>query len=245
MKYLALLLASALTACGGGGGGSPTASTVSLKIESPIPAYNLQAGMTNLYRSGFQTTFSLSGSSNTAGQYQNLTGLLTLSAGGVVGAQFNSSPALQTSVRVIGTITLTDMYGNKSIAVNDSTLLMFNTNMDPVLTNQSTRHCESVGAGAYPTMLVSGQKGNITTYACYTDSSRITPTGEEKITYSTRYDPKGGLLVDITDTETDAKGSVTLVETDTYNLTLNNQLTLTTITVVGTKFGTTVNYTAQ
>lgn len=245
MKYLALLLVSALTACGGGGGGAPTAAPVNLKIDPPIPAYNLQAGMTNLYRSGFQKTFTLSGSANTAGQYQTLAGSLTLSAGGVIGTQFNSAPALQTSVRVIGTIALSDMYGHHSIAVNDSTLLMFNANMDPVLTNQLTRHCEAVGASAYPTMLVSGQKGDITTYACYTDSSRITPVGEEKIAYSTRYDPNGGLLVDITDTETDAKGAVTLVETDTYNLTLNNQLTLTTITVVGTKFGTTVNYTAQ
>ncbi|MFM2287505.1 MAG: hypothetical protein RL684_648 [Pseudomonadota bacterium] len=207
------LLATALAACGGGGSAKQAA------------AFNLQAGFTNLVRSGEMTSVSLSGNVIVGGVTTPFTGTGMLTLSPSVAATFNGTAGISQVTGITGTVTSAGQTVNYTSSATE-----YYSSGTLTLVGESTASEYDVAQApfSFPTVIVGGESGTLGTLDRYTDSTLSLSLGTIQVTYAV---PIGidsplvtaaiGITAKIYDTQN------TLVETDVthYSLTTSNSLT--------------------
>lgn len=171
-----LSLTVLLTGCGGGGGGDSTVATT-------VPAgttFPLQKALVNLYTTGYQKTVSVSGTGSANGTQYPITGsVLYTESPANVGVTFAGQAALQKTISIMGTLTVNNQTSNLATTAQN----YLTTNYNALGITSPTSYCVANTSGQYPATVTIGQTGSVVTYACYTNSTKATPTGTDTVSY--------------------------------------------------------------
>lgn len=242
-KFAAAAAVSALlAACGGGGGAAGTADT-SLPAAGSFP---IQTALTYVFTHGLQKTLTVTGTAGTGANLLPITGSVTFSSGTASSVSFNNAPAQQVTQTLAGSLTI----AGQSTSLSSSSLVFLSASYAELGTTGSgagsNDYCVVSGGGAFPANVSAGQSGSVSTFACYTDSSKSVPTGTLTETYVARAGSAANTLdFQLIDKVYDTTGKQVDTQSTTYNVTTTGVTTVTQINLEGTQNGVTVTITGQ
>jgi hypothetical protein len=165
----------AATACGGGGGVIWRDHAGSVPLAQPLG---------NLQTSGFQKTFSVTGTLNAGGQPVPVTGSVQLAVSGYnTATTFNGQAALRNTTTINGTL-----YASGQTIPIAITRQSFVTSNHAPLGSQSTgQYCVVTSWAPLPASIDFAATAPYDESACYADSTMATPVGTDTIAYYTDY----------------------------------------------------------
>ena len=199
---LIMALSTSLSACGGGGGGGTTLS------------FPLQTAVVNLYSTGYQKTAVVSGTALVSGLSIPVSGTVTLTLTPAVNPTiFEGQDALISTTSVVGSITVS----SQTLSIDSSTQGYLSPTYAPLGYAGNAQYCVAAAAGSYPLTVTIGQTGPIVSYNCYTDSTKMTPTGSESLSFAVAPGPSlSTATVSLIDTSFDLSNVQVSRAQDTY-----------------------------
>jgi hypothetical protein len=177
---IAALAAALLTACGGGGGGgTPTGPVTSTNT------FNFASGYQRLTSAGMSKTFTLSGTCN---------GTMTITISPAnTSTTFEGAPAL--SATRVTTMSLTNCTPTTSV---DTETDYFNTDYVPRgYSVQGGEYGVATSLFVLPTAVRVGDAAVVGSENKYSDSTKVTPTGREDISYVVEPDTATTAIVNL------------------------------------------------
>lgn len=234
------VLAVILSACGGGGGSSTSGTTTD---ATPVTtSFPVQQALAYAFTHGMQSQLALTGTASSAGTVYPVTGTLTYTVGTAVNATFNGAAGLQSTETISGMLSVNGLSQSLSI----STPLYLNAQYTPIGSNEPGNYCVASSTTGYPATSTSGQTGEISTFNCYSDSTKQTLINTQKITYVTTAGNNSvslnfQMLSNVYDTANKLQSSVNT----TYAISTAGVPTLTKVQLSATESGVTVNLEAK
>ena len=239
---VAFAATSLLAACGGGGGAAGTADT-SLPAAGSFP---IQTALTYVFTHGLQKSLTVTGTAGTGANLLPITGSVTFSTGTASSVTFNNAAAQQVTQTLVGSLTI----AGQSVPLSSTSQILLNPSYAELGTtgndSGSNDYCVVSGGGTFPANVTAGQSGSISTFACYTDSSKNVPTGTATETYVARAGSAANTLdFQLIDKVYDTSGKQTDTQSTTYNVTTAGVPSVSQINVEGVQNGVTVTITGQ
>src|SRR5471032_285131 len=239
---VAVAVASLLAACGGGGGAAGTADT-SLPAAGSFP---IQTALSYVFTHGLQKTLNVTGTAGTGANLLPITGSVTFSSGTASSVTFNNAAAQQVTQTLVGSLTI----AGQSTPLSTTSLIELTASYAELGTTGSgagsNDYCVVSSCGTFPANVSAGQSGSISTFSCYTDSSKSVPTGTATETYVARAGSAANTLdFQIIDTVYDTSNKQVDTQSTTYNVTSAGVPSVTQVNVEGTQNGVTVTITGQ
>ena len=233
---LAMLAIATFTFAGCGGGGSSGSS------EPTATTYPALAAMESAYTNGMQTTLNVTGTANNGTTSYPVTGALTFTLGKVTNSTFNGSSALQSTGSITGSLTL----NGQNVPFNSSSLGYLNAQYVPIGSSTTGSYCVSTAIGSYPANATAGQTGELTTFACYTDSTKSVSTGGQKQSYVTTAGSAFNTLdIKVLSSIYDSSNKVTASGSTTYTITSTGAPKLSRFEFIATTNGVTLSFVGQ
>ncbi|QDL36577.1 hypothetical protein [Rhodoferax sediminis] len=172
--FIATLLGGLLvTACGG--------STSNGTGAAAAITFPLSTALANLYKSGFHTTVTVSGTATSISNKTSYPFTASLSVDETpanAGATFENQAALQMTTSLTGTFNINN--------VNDSFSSISQNFLSPtnlLLGVTATSYCVASLPSQYPGTITIGQAQSVVTYDCFKDSTKASPTGTAKVSF--------------------------------------------------------------
>jgi hypothetical protein len=233
------VLAVTLSACGGGGGGTSATATSATSVTTSFP---VQQALAYAFMHGLQSQLTITGTASSAGTTFPVTGTLTYTLGAAVNATFNGAAALQSTETINGTISANGVSQPLSI----SSPLYVNAQYAPIGSNQPGNYCVASSTTGYPATATSGQTGEIASFNCYSDSTKLVLINTQKISYVTTGGSDGNslnfqMLNNLYDSANKLQSSAITI----YSISTAGVPTLTRVQLSGTESGVTVNLDAK
>lgn len=207
-KLLALTISSVfLAACGGGGSGD------SGPVTPAVTSFPLQAGYKALVANGMTKSFTISGTCSGSGNRST--------APATTAATFEGKTGLSSTTTI--TMTFTNC---TPASIAQSSTSYFDSNYVPLGVNSI-----GVNYGVYLTPLVIpvsvsvGSTGTIGTETLYTNSTKVTGSGTNVMSYVVEADSSSTAIVNLIAKIYNASGTLTATEQDRYRLTSTGTLT--------------------
>jgi hypothetical protein len=233
------VLAVTLSACGGGGGGTSNTTTGATLVTSSFP---VQQALAYAFTHGLQSQLTITGTASNAGTVYPVTGTLTYTLGAAVNATFNGATALQSTETINGTISINSMSQPLSI----SSPLYMNSQYAPIGSNVPGSYCVASGTTGYPATATSGQTGEIASFNCYSDSTKVTLVSTQKITFvTTAGNDSNSLNFQMLSNVYDTANKLQSSATTTYAISTAGIPTLSRVQLSGTASGVTINIDAK
>ena len=234
MKYLLILLALTLSACGGGGGGgggsnAPPPAT----IPDPNLTVPFQTAMANLVNNGINKTFSVTGfvdnsTVNNPVPRTPITGSGTLTIGTPVSATFNGGSVLKATEVVTGSATA----NGQSTPIAGSAIVYYNASSYTVAGSSTGTATTVYAPYTNPSTVKAGSTGTLGTGS----TGGIFATTTTSV-YQVAGDSVSSLLVTLIDTVRESSGGKTTSQS-VYRVTISGGVTLVSIDVVNNFLGT-------
>lgn len=236
---VASALAVTLSACGGGGGGTSNTTTSTTTVTTSFP---VQQALTYAFTHGLQSHLSITGTASSAGTVYPVTGALTYTLGAAVNATFNGAAALQSTETINGTLSINGISQPLSV----STPLYVNSQYAPIGSNEPGSYCVASSTTGYPATTTSGQTGEIASFNCYSDSTKITLVNTQKITYvTTAGNDSNSLNFQMLSNVYDTGNKLQSSAITTYAISTAGIPTLTRVQLSGTESGVAVSLDAK
>ena len=206
VKYLLVLLALTLSACGGGGGGdSGSSAPPPATIADPNLTVSFQTAMANLVNNGINKTFTVTGfvdnsTGNNPVPRTPITGSGTLTIGTPVSATFNGGSVLKVTEVVTGSATA----NGQSMPIAASTIVYYNAS-NYTFAGSSTGTATTVYAPYInPSTVKAGSTGTLGSGSTGGIFATTTTT-----VYTVAGDSVSSLLVTLIETIREASGGTT------------------------------------
>jgi hypothetical protein len=179
----ALLSVALLVGCGGGGSGSTASGASGSSTPPASTSYPIKQAMHAMYANGYQKTYTVTGTATVSGQVFPFSGSLQISQTLVnANATFNGQAAIEDAMSGTGTVTVEAQTVNLGNLIQSN---VYQTADNTVLgTTTPNSYCIEQGGSGYPTTAVIGQSGTVSSFACYTDSTKATSLGTQTVAYS-------------------------------------------------------------
>ena len=210
-----LIVACALLmGCGGGAGGGssqPQSKVVSTNV------FNLKAAYASFVSTPFQVNFSASLTKN--GVTANGSGSVT--QGATQTGTFEGAAAQKVVTTARGSIT----ENGNTVPLDNSSTDYFDSNYNYLGTDGTSEYSVVDGIASFPTNIKVGNTGELYTVKKYSNSTKSTLTGTEKVSYLIEADTASTALVSIISVEKDNNSSVTSQDTTQYTICADNKLT--------------------
>ena len=161
-----------LVACGGGGGGDVAPDTTQ---------YPVQAALTAAYTNGLEKTLSITGTASDGFVTYPVSGTMRLALSPAIHTTLNGLDVLQVTETIDGSLTVNGQIGPLTSTSTSYLTMTFS----PVVYDSTGTYCEADAPIVYPATLMVNQSGDLGTFHCYSDSSKITPVGSETSSYAT------------------------------------------------------------
>jgi hypothetical protein len=207
--YVAVCLATLMSACGGGNNPAP--------MQPPPANFDLQAGMAKMVANGLSSNVALSGTVSVNGVSTAFTGSGTFTRPQAVSAAFNGAAALSQTTTLAGSITAAGQTTPYSTSVTD-----YYASSDSALLGEVSASEYDVAQApiSFPTTVTGGSTGTLGTLSRYTDSTMSVSLGTAQVSYSllTPVDPGSPIGIVVTTKIFDTQS--TLIETDVTNYTM-------------------------
>src|SRR5471032_2749469 len=212
---IAVGLTFLLAACGGGGGKAGTADTP-LPPAATAASFPIQTALVYAFSNNLPKTLNVTGTAASGGNSLPISGSLTYSSGATTSTTFNNAPALQVKQTVAGSLSI----GGQQVPLSASNYVLLNASYAELGSVNDGSYCVVTSGGTFPVTLSAGQSVNISTFSCYTDSSKAIPNGSVTETYSARAGSVANTLdFQLTDLVYDTSGKQVSTQGTTYNIT--------------------------
>src|SRR5471030_1248944 len=202
-----------LAACGGGGGKPGTADT---PLPPPMASFPIQTALVYAFSNNLPKTLNVTGTAASGGNSLPISGSLTLGTGTTTSTTFNNAPALQVTQTLAGSLSI----NGQQVPLSSNNYVLFNSSYAELGSLNDGSYCVVTSGGTFPVTLSAGQSGNISTFNCYTDSSKTVANGSVTESYIARAGSVANTLdFQLTDILYDATGKPTSTQSTTYNIT--------------------------
>lgn len=175
---IAAMLAASLSACGGGGGGSSGTATDATAVTTSFP---VQQALAYAFTHGMQANLSITGTAVSGANSYPVSGTLSYALGTASNTTFEGAAAMQSTESLSASVSVNGI--TQPLSLTD--VLIVNGQYAPIGSRASDAYCVASGALNYPATATAGQTGTIGTMNCYADSSKLTLTNIQKLTYVT------------------------------------------------------------
>jgi hypothetical protein len=231
-----------LAACGGGGGAAGTADT----SQPAAGTFPIQTALSYVFTHGLQKTFNVTGTAGTGSNLLPITGSVTFTSGTAASTTFNSLAAQQVTQTLVGSLTV----AGQSVPLSTTSFIQLNASYAELGTTGSgtgsNDYCVVSSGGTFPAYVAAGQTGTISTFSCYTDSSKSVPTGSVTETYVARAGNAANTLdFQLIDMVYDTSKQLVETQGTTYNVNSAGVTTVTQVNISGTQDGIAVTITGQ
>jgi len=212
---IAVGLTFLLAACGGGGGKAGTADTP-LPPAATAASFPIQTALVYAFSNNLPKTLNVTGTAASGGNSLPISGSLTLGTGTTTSTTFNNAPALQVTQTLAGSLSI----NGQQVPLSSNNYVLFNASYAELGSISDGSYCVVTSGGTFPVTLSAGQSGNISTFNCYTDSSKTVANGSVTESYIARAGSVANTLdFQLTDILYDATGKPTSTQSTTYNIT--------------------------
>jgi len=212
---IAVGLTFLLAACGGGGGKAGTADTP-LPPAATAASFPIQTALVYAFSNNLPKTLNVTGTATSGGNSLPISGSLTLGTGTTTSTTFNNAPALQVTQTLAGSLTI----NGQQVSLSSNDYVLLNSSYAELGSISDGSYCVVTSGGTFPVTLSAGQSGNISTFNCYTDSSKTVANGSVTESYIARAGSVANTLdFQLTDILYDATGKPTSTQSTTYNIT--------------------------
>jgi hypothetical protein len=229
-KFALLPIVLLLAACGGGGGSS---STPAANVSYPL----LQA-MQYALAHGLQNTLPASGTAVSNNVSYPVSGSLTLTSSTGSNTTFNN---IANSIQTVDTVSGNLIINSINVPFNSTGTSYYNSNYQPFGDVTSGRYCVSSSPGSYPTTATAGMTGSLTTYNCYSDSTKTTLVGTNVDSYVTTANANGNLNLQVLTHMYDATNVQIATGSTTYQISPSGIPTLTGLQMLEVSNGITIS----
>lgn len=236
---VAATLASLLAACGGGGGKAGTTDT---PLPPPTASFPIQTALVYAFSNNLPKTLNATGTATSGGNSLPISGSLTFSTGTTSSTTFNNAPALQVTQTLAGSLTI----NGQRVPLSSNNYVLLNASYAELGSTSDGSYCVVTSGGTFPATLSAGQSGNISSFSCYTDSSKTVANGSVTESYVTRTGGVANTLdFQLTDIVYDASGKPASTQSTTYNITSTGVPSVTQFAVQYTENGIGITLTGQ
>ena len=212
---IAVGLTFLLAACGGGGGKAGTADTP-LPPAATAASFPIQTALVYAFSNNLPKTLNVTGTATSGGNSLPISGSLTLGTGTTTSTTFNNAPALQVTQTLAGSLSI----NGQQVPLSSNNYVLFNASYAELGSLNDGSYCVVTSGGTFPATLSAGQSGNISTFSCYTDSSKTVANGSVTESYVARAGSAANTLdFQLTDIVYDATGKPASTQSTTYNIT--------------------------
>lgn len=239
---VAASVVSLLAACGGGGGTAGAGDTA-LPAAGTFP---IQTALAYAFTHGLQKTLNVTGAAASGTNTLPITGSVTFSSGTAISTTFNNATAQQVTQTLVGSLSI----AGQSAPLSSTSYLQLNASYVELGSTGSgagsNDYCVVTSGGTFPAAVSAGQAGSISTFACYTDSSKAVSTGSVTETYVARAGNAANTLdFQLIDSVYDTANKLTSTQSTTYNVSSAGVPSVTQINVQASESGVAVTITGQ